>query len=452
MSVAGQWPYKSTGRVRALVLLALGVVKVATAEQLRQLVLPGTADPQTVRNACKDLRHAGLVETVGKTSQLGAGGRPVARQLWNLTTAGLAAAASELGRPVKEMGGTAREAAKAGAAHALAVTDTIDAIRQSPPLPTSPVGRRAAVPVPRRALPARPAGLGHLAGWETEVALPVAGTFTAPGKGSLRADAVLQAPEDGVPVLFVEVDNHTEPPATVAAKINRYRTFFQRKVKDHQGRDVELWSTVWEDSGRGGYPPLALVFTKDVGPEARRNRMTKVAELSRDCWHGRWQRPGAEWGLDDAEEQDGWHEYAGTVPVIATHLDQLRTKGPHGPVWWRFGRTTWQSLNDALTNTDTHAEYFARSDARQAAREAQRPRGWGETGRELEEQSTAHWPCPSCGRDVDPDHTDTDGYRPEAGGLCPLCERTRRELEAERSATQERTGIMGRLRTRAAER
>ncbi|MGW7688496.1 replication-relaxation family protein [Streptomyces asiaticus] len=164
MGVAGQWPYKSTGRVRALVLLALGVVKVATAEQLRQLVLPGTADPQTVRNACKDLRHAGLVETVGKTSRLGAGGRPVTRQLWNLTTAGLAAAASELGRPVKEMGGTAREAAKAGAAHALAVTDTIDAIRQSAPLPTQPVSRRSAAPAPRRQLPARPAGLGHLGG------------------------------------------------------------------------------------------------------------------------------------------------------------------------------------------------------------------------------------------------------------------------------------------------
>ncbi|MFJ6598121.1 hypothetical protein ACIQPP_46440 [Streptomyces violaceusniger] len=83
-------------------------MKVATAEQLRQLVLPGTADPQTVRNACKDLRHAGLVETVGKTSRLGAGGRPVTRQLWNLTIAGLAAAASELGRPVKEMGGGPR--------------------------------------------------------------------------------------------------------------------------------------------------------------------------------------------------------------------------------------------------------------------------------------------------------------------------------------------------------
>ncbi|SCF90490.1 hypothetical protein GA0115254_123815 [Streptomyces sp. Ncost-T10-10d] len=66
-----QWPYNSTGRARRLVLLALGVVKVVTAEQLRQLVLPGTADLQTVRNACKDLRHAGLMESVGRTSSPG---------------------------------------------------------------------------------------------------------------------------------------------------------------------------------------------------------------------------------------------------------------------------------------------------------------------------------------------------------------------------------------------
>ncbi|MEV5778713.1 hypothetical protein AB0L49_47305 [Streptomyces antimycoticus] len=64
----------------------------------------------------------------------------------------------------------------------------------------------------------------------------------------------------------------------------------------------------------------------------------------------------------------------------------------------------------------------------------------------------ALWPCPSCGRSVDPHHTDVDGYQPEPGGLCPVCERARRELEAERSASQERTGIMARLRTRAAER
>ncbi|QQZ58021.1 replication-relaxation family protein [Streptomyces microflavus] len=128
------------------------------------------------------------------------------------------------GPPGEGDGGTARDAAKAGAPHALAVTDTIDAFCQSPPKPTKPIARRTTpVPAPVRELSARPAGLGQLRGWETEVPLPVSGTFTTPARGSLRADAVLTAPEAGVPVLFVEVDNHTEPDAVVAWKIESYR-------------------------------------------------------------------------------------------------------------------------------------------------------------------------------------------------------------------------------------
>jgi hypothetical protein len=73
-----------------------------------------------------------------------------------------------------------------------------------------------------------PRGLGHLAGWSAEVALPVHGTFTTPAKGSLRADAVLTAPEDGIAVLFVEVDNHSEQAVTVARKVADYRQFFRR--------------------------------------------------------------------------------------------------------------------------------------------------------------------------------------------------------------------------------
>ncbi|WP_406261850.1 replication-relaxation family protein [Streptomyces nigra] len=134
----------------------------------------------------------------------------------------------------------------------------------------------------------RPPGLGKLRGRRTEVALPVVGTFTAPGRGSLRADAVLTAPEDGVPVLVVEVDNHTEPPAAVADKIARYRKFFQRSAKDHLGRDVPLWSTLWEDSGRGGFPPVALVFTKPVGPRVMQERIGEVGRLSQEHWQGRW--------------------------------------------------------------------------------------------------------------------------------------------------------------------
>ncbi|MFD8079799.1 replication-relaxation family protein [Streptomyces sp. NPDC059718] len=268
-------------------LLALGVVKVATTGQLRQLVLPGTADVQTVRNACRDLRAAGLVESVGSANRPGRSGRPVAEQVWNLTTAGLAAAAGELGRPPKEMGGTAREAAKVGAAHTLKVTDTIDAFCQSPPQPTHPISRRSprvadearpvsAGPAPTqprpaesagpatgtqpapavqpgpRPLSARPRGLGTLRGWTTEVILPVTGTFTTPGRGSLRAA------QDQLPVLFVEVDNHTEPAAVLADKIAHYHRFFQRTMNGHRvGDDVPLWSTRWDDSRRGGYQPVA---------------------------------------------------------------------------------------------------------------------------------------------------------------------------------------------------
>ncbi|MET9878999.1 hypothetical protein ABZZ36_30850 [Actinacidiphila glaucinigra] len=77
------------------------------AGQLRRLVLPGTADVLTVRNACKDLKAAGLVESVGSANRPGWSGRRVVEHVWNLTSEWLAAA-SELGWPVEEMGDTPR--------------------------------------------------------------------------------------------------------------------------------------------------------------------------------------------------------------------------------------------------------------------------------------------------------------------------------------------------------
>jgi hypothetical protein len=80
--------------------------------------------------------------------------------------------------------------------------------------------------------------------------------------------SVLTAPEAELPVLFVEVANGTGPPAKVADKVARYRRFFQRTVKDQGGQQVPLWSTLWQASGREGFPPVAFVFTKQVGPKA----------------------------------------------------------------------------------------------------------------------------------------------------------------------------------------
>ncbi|WP_327122091.1 replication-relaxation family protein [Streptomyces sp. NBC_01341] len=435
------WPYRSTAKARGLVLLALGIVKVATAEQLRQLVLPGTADVQTVRNACKDLRSVGLVESVGRTSQMSAAGRPVWRDLWNLTTAGLASAASEVGRPVKEMGGTARDAAKAGAPHALAVTNTIDAFRQSPPLPTKPVARRTApttAPAPEqvRPLPTRPPGLGHLRGWETEVPLPVSGTFTTPARGSLRADAVLTAPEDGVPVMFVEVDNHTEPAAVVARKVENYRRFFPRTVNDHQGVDVPFWSTRWDDSPRDGYPPLALVVAKNVSPDTARNRMKSIHDLSTPCWQGR-RHSGSAY---DRASRDGYRDYARTIPVLATTLTRLQLHGPHGPVWWRFGHPafdtlghpTFESLEQALDNPDDSRAYHAREEQRRLQHHAQAERERQEEEEAERRRKAAGWPCPTCGREVLPE--DVWETTPPGGSDCSICTNIRRREQEDAAA------------------
>ncbi|MER0429571.1 replication-relaxation family protein [Streptomyces microflavus] len=413
MGGASVWPYKSTSRNRGLVLLALGVVKVATAEQLRQLVLPGTADVQTVRNVCKDLRSVGLVESVGRTSFTGMSGRPVWRDLWNLTTAGLASAATELGRPVKEMSGIARDAAKAGAPHALAVTDTIDAFCQFPPQPTKPIARRTTpVPAPVRELPARPAGLGHLRGWETEVPLPVSGTFTTPARGSLRADAVLTAPEAGVPVLFVEVDNHTEPDAVVAWKIESYRRFFQRTTKDHRGRDAPFWQTLWDDSGRDGHPPLALVFAKNgVSPEARMNRMKKIRDLSTACWQGTWHsgsvsttRPRTATATTAARSPSWPPPWPSSAVAALT--------GPSGGATDTLGgkpsRTPWTTLRTSAATAAVGNSAAPSTPPRRngSARSARRPRAGGRQPRG----------CPAWGR--------SRGGRP-AGGGGGLAERVR---------------------------
>ncbi|MFD6985514.1 hypothetical protein ACFWAX_33220, partial [Streptomyces sp. NPDC059956] len=124
----------------------LGVVKVATAAQIRLLMCPGTADAATVRGGCKDLEAEGLVLSAGRTSRLEADGRRITEKLWSLTPSGLEAAAVVLDRPVREMGGTAKAAAASGAKHAGKVTDTLAALLRTPLETTAPVVRKNTVP------------------------------------------------------------------------------------------------------------------------------------------------------------------------------------------------------------------------------------------------------------------------------------------------------------------
>lgn len=230
-------PCGSTAKTRQMVLAALGVVKMATAEQIRQLMCPGTASAQTVRDACLDLGRDGLVESLGSASRTNAAGNRVSEKLWNLTSPGLEAAAAVLDRPVREMCSTARGAARSGSKHAVKATDTITAFLQTPPEPTRPVPRNRPHPATSTptsapagndtsaaptAAPERPQGLGQISFWATEVMLPATGTLTTPGKNSPRADAVLTAPEAGLPVMFVEVDNGTENPVVLSCKAAIY--------------------------------------------------------------------------------------------------------------------------------------------------------------------------------------------------------------------------------------
>ncbi|MEU6518398.1 replication-relaxation family protein [Streptomyces sp. NPDC046978] len=348
--------------MRSHVLATLGVLKVATADQVRRLTCPGHRSNKAVRNACLDLAKHGLTVSEGNTRD--------GQKLWGLTPHGLDAAAEVLARPVSEMGGTARGAGRSGAPHAMAVNETIIAITRTPPEPTHPMHPRQTVD-PVTASPAAAelrAGIGTVASWSTEVAhyLPSAGR----NRSSVQTDAVLHAPEAGAPVLLVEVDNCTETADILAGKFDRYLRFFRLKAKDHQGRNIPLWRTLYPPTGREGHPPIAVVFNPGtrLGEVALKNRMNRVLSLTRNIWSGSYQRTNG-YGKDE----DGYYDYADAIPLLFTTLERLHTYSPLDVAWWRCGHGQWQTLEVALTNpNDIHA-WHQRDDELRRRREEQ----WG---------------------------------------------------------------------------
>ncbi|WP_371676284.1 replication-relaxation family protein [Streptomyces sp. NBC_01276] len=310
MSERTLYPYGSTAGLRQDVLRVLGVLKVATAEQIRALTRPTAKSNKAHRNAALDLQLHGLTVSEGHAAN--------GHKLWGLTQAGLESAASLLRRGAEEMGGTARGTARHGAAHALAVNETITTFIQPA------MGE------------ARKTGLGDLSEWSTEVPLPASGTWSRPGVGSPRADAVLYAPQAEVSLLLVEVDCGTETAAIVAAKFDRYQRFFQREVEDTDGRRTLLWRTRWDGVERAEHPPVAAVFT-GLGSRGLRQRMEAVGELSARYWEPCTSGSG---GRADRRTK--------VIPILVTTLDRLRVHGPHGPTWWRYGHCSWESLEGAL--------------------------------------------------------------------------------------------------------
>ncbi|ROR35885.1 replication-relaxation family protein [Kitasatospora cineracea] len=328
----------STNALRAEVLGALGVLKVATADQLQRLLRPSAMSNKAIRQALNDLARQHLAASDGNTK--------TRDKTWRLEgTAGLEAAGHVLRLPRSEMGGTTRGAGSSGAQHAMAVNESVLAFI---------LGGTA---------PGATGGVGGIEDWATEV------EFTLPGgRRKVRPDALWQAPEIGLPVLMVEVDRSTMSLRRLAAKLPAYRELFRVKVKDSDpaladkdpaDRMVHWWHRTWPGHTRPGYPPVALVFT-DASTTTLTNRQQKVASMSADCWQG------TRWTVTrDDNDGDGWREYDDAIPVIATTLDLLTEHGPLGPAWWRYGRPGRHSLLDALDNPDNRDAYNQRQKARE---------------------------------------------------------------------------------------
>ncbi|MFI8504499.1 replication-relaxation family protein [Streptomyces sp. NPDC085524] len=340
-------PAGSTNSYRGDVLRVLGALKVATADQIQRIGAPHLtfrhADKESPSKqkqartashtgALSDMRKHGLSENGGSTE--------TGDSLRNLTTKGLEAASYELRRPATEMGSTARGAGSSGASHPMAVNETVIAMLRPKPNLAKLADDPSHVQAAAQAAADGPDGIGTIASYWTEVPLPANGTWNAPGKGGAQADLVLTAPQDGVPLLFIEVDNCHETAEELAAKLEKYARFFKRKMKDTDGRERPMWRTRWTGlEGRYGdepHPPVLLVFNR-IGERNPDRTVPRLMELTRHLWQGERQR-------------GGHHLYDRRIPIVAVGLKNLRAHGPAGPVFLRFGRTHPQPLLEAIGN------------------------------------------------------------------------------------------------------
>lgn len=440
-------PAGSSNALRGDVLRVLGVVKAATVDQIQRAAAPHLTYRHTTKSppsaqktartaahtaALADLRRRGLVETAGRSR--------TGEAIRTLTPAGLQAAAHELDRPREEMGGTARRAAAAGGAHPLAVTETVLALLRPAPALDLLAGEPDAAQAAARSAAAVP-GVGSLAGYATEVALPASGTWARPGHGGVQADLVVTAPEDGAPLLFVEVDNCHMTAEQLAAKVSRYLRFFQRRVKDTDGVVREMWRTRWAPSQpqarfAAPHPPLLFVFNPFGARNPNRTAAT-LADLT--SWH---------WSGQPSWEGD-YHDYSDKIPLLVTTLDLLRAHGPAGEVFQRFGRPAPQTLQDALGNPRKEAAERAQAERAQAERrraESERQRAQERAAAEKErakaERELRRPKCATCGRLFGDDRweairaTDASGWATQPDShphLCAPCKQDAIAEEADRA-------------------
>jgi hypothetical protein len=385
--------------MRADILEALGVLKVATPLQLQRITRPEAASDRFIRATLRDLELHQLVVCEGRANDEKRSTGNDRRGLWLLRgKAGLQAASAVL-EDAREMGGTASGAGKSGGGHALAVNESIIAFIRGGTDPDSPEGMSA------------------IGDWSTEAAHPLG------GNRKVIPDALLRTPLPGVSVLMLELDRYGMQTGRLAAKLANYRELYRRQVRnDHPAagtgevpKTVPVWKQMYPGHRREGYPPLAIVFTgradRPVSEQALMTRLATIGEMTREYWEPvpTSERYGA---------RDGWLDYQDAIPVIATTLTLLQRHGPLGPVWTRYGREGVHPLTEAIKNWNTRGQYDAR-------RKAERDHARAEQYRRDEARR-----CPTCGKH--PSEFEYGTYH-EAGQECDSCSREREQRELRES-------------------
>ncbi|MGI5360021.1 hypothetical protein ACQI4E_32650 [Streptomyces sp. CA-252508] len=228
------------------------------------------------------------------------------------------------------------------------------------------------------------AGIGHRLGFATEIGHRLADGYVQ------RADLVVRAPQAGVPVMLLEIDRRTEDAHDLVVKLRRYWEWGRLLPKDadkrtvevvrsrpdaieHVGHEQRLWRRVYPPTGREGLVPVAFVFA-DTTESKVANTIAVLEETGRRYWAPR--RYDTLY-LEAVTARD----YRQAVPVVVTTLEQLQKHGADAAVWRRLGRTTEQTLTDALDNPDGDVLYrrqYAQAEAederhRAVEREARRP-------------------------------------------------------------------------------
>ncbi len=289
----------STNDLRADVLSVLGVLKVATADQIQRLASPHLSYRHTLkktpatrkeartashRGAANDLRGHGLLVDGGRTR-----GNEEVRIL---TAAGLAAAGLDLDREPEEMGGMPKSAGRSGVSHPMTVNETAIALIRPKPDLDLVAGEPAEAAAAAQAAVDAPGGIGTLTSYATEVALPVKGTWKNPATAWSRC-GTRSATIAGTP---------TSP---AAARPPERRSDAARKSEPQSGRrggrrartaGPSSPTTGGEQSGT----PATLSRTSTCARNARagrsqqssRRKPTNVSARSRSSFASRRRPPG----------------------------------------------------------------------------------------------------------------------------------------------------------------